>query len=92
MLATTTATSQSTVSNNQVDAGDICSSQQFDVVSNSSDTSATSTADSSVGSASSGLAVQSTQGNSGDVAAYATMNWRDARRAAPDGNRPRRRS
>jgi len=68
MLATTAATSQSTVSNNQVQAGDVFSSQQLDVVTSSSDTTATttSTGNSLIGSASSGnLDVESTQTMSG---------------------------
>lgn len=77
MLWSTAATSQSTVSNNQVQAGDVFSSQQLDVVTSSSDTSATttSTGNSLIGSASTGdLDVESTQTMSGSATAGTTIN------------------
>lgn len=77
MLACATATSQSAVSNNQNNTGGIFASQQLDVVTDASDTTATTTAtaNSTVASATSGdLAVQSAQANSGPVAAATTMN------------------
>jgi hypothetical protein len=72
-----TATSQSTVSNDQVQTGDIFSSQQLNVVTNSSDTTAvtTATGNSFVGSAVTGsVDVESTQTVSGALSASTTVN------------------
>jgi hypothetical protein len=71
-----TATSQ-TVSNDQVQTGDIFSSQQLNVVTNSSETTAvtTATANSFVGSTSSGsLDVESSQTVSGNLSASTVVN------------------
>jgi hypothetical protein len=72
-----TATSQSTIVNDQSQSGAVTASQTLDVVTNSSDTTAftTSTANSFVGSVVTGtLNVQSTQQDSGPVAASTTIN------------------
>jgi hypothetical protein len=72
-----TATSQSTVSSNQVQTGDVTASQQLDVVTASSDTMATttSTGNSLVGSVVTGnLDVRSTQTLSGTVSSQTVIN------------------
>jgi len=77
LLWCTTATSQSTVTNNQVQAGGVFGSQELDVVTASSDTTATTTAtgNSFVGSVvSGGVAVTSTQTVSGAVQAQTVLN------------------
>jgi len=77
LLWCTTATSQSTVVNNQVQSGDVFGSQQLDVVTQSSDTTAvtTATGNSLVGSTiSGGVDVQSTQSVAGAVQAQTVLN------------------
>jgi len=72
-----TATSQSTVSNAQVQGGAVTASQQLDVVTNSGDTTAATTAsgNSFVGSVVTGsLDVTSSQTGSGNVAASTVIN------------------
>jgi hypothetical protein len=72
-----TATSQSTVTNDQTQAGSVVSTQELDVVTNTSDTSAvtTATGNSFIGSVvSGGVDVQSNQALSGDVQAQTTIN------------------
>jgi hypothetical protein len=72
-----TATSQSTVTNDQSQAGNVTASQQLDVVTNSSDTTAvtTSTGNSFVGSVTTGsLDVASSQSVTGNVSAQTTIN------------------
>jgi hypothetical protein len=72
-----TATSQSTVDNTQDQAGNVVATQQLDVVTNSSDTTAltTSTGNSFIGSVATGnLDVQSSQTLSGNVQAQTTIN------------------
>ena len=77
MALSGTATSQSTVDNTQVQAGAVSASQQLDVVTNTSDTTAltSSTGNSFIGSVvTGGVDVQSTQALSGDVTAQTTIN------------------
>ncbi|MFI4934061.1 MAG: holdfast anchor protein HfaD [Caulobacterales bacterium] len=77
LLLAGTATSQSTVSNTQVQAGDVFSSQTLDVVTASSDTTATTTAtgNSFVGSVvSGGVTVTSSQTVSGALQAQTVLN------------------
>jgi hypothetical protein len=72
-----TATSQSTVGNDQVQGGNVTASQQLDVVTASSDTAATTTAtgNSFVGSVVTGsLDVTSSQAVSGNVGASTVIN------------------
>jgi len=72
-----TATSQSTVTNDQTQAGNVTASQQLDVVTDSSDTTATttSTGNSFIGSAVTGsVAVTSSQTVTGNVGASTTIN------------------
>jgi hypothetical protein len=77
MAWTGTATSQSTVFNGQVQGGNVTASQQLDVVTNSSDTTAvtTATGNSFVGSVVTGsLDVTSSQTGSGNVGASTVIN------------------
>ena len=72
-----TATSQSTVGNDQVQGGNVTASQQLDVVTDSSDTTAitTATADSFIGSVVTGsLDVLSSQSGTGNIAASTVIN------------------
>jgi hypothetical protein len=77
LIAAGTATSQSTVTNNQVQAGDIFASQTLDVVTNTSDTTAVTTATGNglTGSVVTGsVDIQSTQSTAGQVGATTTIN------------------
>ncbi len=76
LLCAGAATSQSTVSNNQVQLGDIFASQTLDVVTNSSDTTAVTTATGNTLTGSvvtGGVNIQSTQSTAGKVQAQTTV-------------------
>jgi hypothetical protein len=77
LLCAAAATSQSTLTNNQVQLGDVFSSQQLDVVTASSDTTAvtTATGNSLTGTVQNGdLDIQSQQTLSGQVLTATTVN------------------